>query len=122
MPQIKGHRPPFYTKEEDLIIINQVKNYPTNLKNAFKEASKLITRRTLRAIEMRWYTKLSKQGAVITCGSNKGFTSNTKNICVDKNTGIMPEQNLKHYLFIVKEILELPQNERDIIIKLFSIK
>jgi hypothetical protein len=29
-----------YTKEEDEIIINEIKNYPTNLLHAFTEAAK----------------------------------------------------------------------------------
>lgn len=124
MPRIKGQRPPRYTETEDLIIINQVKNYPTNINYAFKEAQKLIPRRTDKAIGMRWYTKLSKLESTnaITCGSKKGFTKNVKNMCVSKETGIMPDQNLRHYLYIVKEILELPQKEREVIISLFTLK
>lgn len=124
MPRTKGQRPPFYTESEDLIIINQVKNYPTNIRYAFKEAQKLMPRRNEKAIGMRWYTKLSKLESTnaITCGSNKGFTKNVKNICISKETGVMPEQNLRHYLYIVKEILELPQKEREVIISLFTLK
>ena len=58
----------------------------------------------------------------ITCGSNKGFTKNVKNVQIDRETGIMPDQNLRHYLYIVKEILELPQKEREVIISLFTLK
>lgn len=117
----KGSKCKRYTKKEDLIIINQIKNCPTNLRNAFSEAQKLLKDRTLRSIHIRWYSVLRKKSTTITCGSSEGFTKNIKNIARNKE-GIMPEQNLKHYLFIVKEILELPENEREIIIKLFTLK
>lgn len=113
-----------YTEWEDLIIINQVKNYPTNLRFAFREAGKQLLKRSLSSIEFRWYSYLRGKNDVnaMTTGSNKGFTQNVKNLHVDKETGILPEQNLKHYLYIVKEMLELPMNERNAIIALFAIK
>ena len=122
--QIKGKKCPHYTETEDLIIINQVKNYPTNIVYAFKEAQKLIPRRTEEGIRFRWYVKLCKLETTnaVTCGSSKGFTKNVKNVHVNKETGIMPDQNLRHYLYIVKEILELPQKEREVIISLFTLK
>jgi hypothetical protein len=124
MSKIKGQIAPLYTETEDLIIINQIKNYPTNIKYALSEAQKLIPRRSLSSVDFRWYNTLRKQDNVnaITCGSNKGFTKNVKNVHVDKKTGIMSEQNLRHYLYIVKEILELPQKEREVIISLFILK
>lgn len=118
-----GKRVP-YKKSEDNIIINQVKNYPANLRNAFREAKLLLPKRSLSSVEFRWYSHLRMQDNVnaITCGSNKGFTKNVKNVQVDRETGIMPDQNLRHYLYIVKEILELPQKEREVIISLFTLK
>jgi len=118
-----GKRVP-YKKSEDNIIINQVKNYPANLRNAFREAQLLLPKRSLSSVEFRWYSYLRMQDNVnaITCGSNKGFTKNVKNVQIDRETGIMPDQNLRHYLYIVKEILELPQKEREVIISLFTLK
>lgn len=110
-----------YTKEEDEIIIGQIKNYPTNLQHAFKEASIIMPDRPLRAIEQRYYNKLRKNADVyaITCGSTKGFTQNVKNKFRDSD-GTLPEQNLKHYMVIMKELLELQPQERQLIVNFFS--
>ena len=109
-----------YTKEEDEIIINEVKNYPTNLLHAFTEAAKKIEGRSVKTISQRWYVYLKKKDDVsaLTCGSNKGFTQNVKNVCRDSENNL-PEQGLKHYLHVVKELLDLPQKERNLVINLF---
>jgi len=111
-----------YTKEEDEIIINQVKNYPTNLLHAFREASKLIDRAET-AISFRYYHKLKKDPSIValTVGSKKGFTQNVKNVPRDKE-GNLPNQGLKHYMTIMKELLELPISEREAILKFFGTK
>ena len=61
-----------YTKEEDEIIINEVKNYPTNLLHAFTEAARKIEGRSVKTISQKWYVYLKKREDVsaLTCGSN----------------------------------------------------
>lgn len=110
-----------YTKREDEIIINEVKNYPTNLLFAFKQAAPKLPERNAHSISMHWYQKLRKNDntKAVTCGSEKGFTQNVKNVHVNDD-GNLPDQNLKHYLFVVKELLNLPNKERKLIIQLFS--
>lgn len=110
-----------YTKKEDAIIINEVKNYPTNLLHAFSEASKKLTNRKTGAISTYWYSDLRKNVEVnaITCGSEKGFTQNVKNILRNEDNNL-PDQGLKHYLYIVKELLDLPDIERKLVINLFT--
>ena len=110
-----------YTREEDEIIVGQIKNYPTNLQHAFKEASIQLLNRNVKAIEMRYYNKLRKNPDIhaITCGSTKGFTQNVKNKFRDSD-GTLPEQNLKHYMIIMKELLELQPQERQLIVNFFS--
>ena len=106
-----------YTKEEDDIIINEVKNYPTNLGNAFEEASKKLQNRSAKTVSQRWYKHLKHNESVVTVGSKAGFTKNVKN--TKKIDGVMQEQNLKHYLVVVKELLDLPDKERKLVLNLF---
>ena len=112
-----------FTQAHDDIIIYELKNCPTNMCHAIKRAA-LKTGHTTVAIKNRWYLKLRHVESVnaITCGSEKGFTKNVKNVHVSKKTGEMPDQGLQHYLYIVKEILNLPQIERNAIIALLCIE
>ncbi len=66
-----------YTKEEDTIIINCVKENPFNLSKAFKKAFSLLEeKRTLNAIASRWYGVLRKQETVFTVSSSKVMGKN----------------------------------------------
>ena len=51
-----------WTAQEDTIVVSAVKDSPTNLKTAFKAASKK-TGRSEGACSNRWYTVLSKDKA-----------------------------------------------------------
>lgn len=115
----KSKKPPF-TEKEDAVIIECVINCTTNLSNAFFEASKILTTRTLCSIEMRWYKSIRTNPAVsaITVGSKRGFTQNVKNI--HRKDGVMPEQGLKNHLYLLKEILSLPPKEREMIISILK--
>ena len=113
-------RPPF-TKEEDDIIIKFAKNYPTNLSEAFRRASVELPERSKDSITKRWYNIRKKDGVhILTVGSNKGFTQNVKNVAINKE-GNMREQGLKHYMYIMKELLELTPVERKVIIDFFKL-
>lgn len=109
-----------FSVEEDNIIIEQIKLYPTNLKHAFQEAEKLIER-SWTSIQFRYYGNLRGDPKVkaITCGSKQGFTQNVKNLKRDEE-GNMPEQNLKGYVWLMKELLELDPSERDLILNFFG--
>ena len=121
-----------WTKEEDEILITEIKNYPTNLNFAIeqaeiklkeynKDSNRIGIYRTLGAINSRWYVKLRKNSNThaITCGSEKGFTQNVKNKHRNED-GTLSDQGLKHYLYIVKELLNLPNNERQLVVNLFT--
>ena len=110
-----------YTAEEDAIIINKVKDYPTNLSYAFSEAAILLPHRGRNNIQARWYQVLKKKDTVaVSVGSVRGFTKNSKNNKRNED-GELPEQGLKNHLFLIHEILELPQAEREAIIKLLTL-
>lgn len=108
-------------KEKDIIIKN-VKKYPTNLQHAFQESCKELPNRNLKTITQMWYTKIRKDINVnaMTTGSEKGFTQNVKNI--KRNEDItLPNQGLKHYMYILKELLNLSPKERRVILEVFAL-
>lgn len=109
-----------FSVEDDNVIIEQIKLYPTNLAHAFSEAANLLDREP-KAVHSRYYVNLKKDPKVkaITCGSKKGFTQNVKNLQRDAD-GNMPEQNLKGYVWLMKELLELDSSERDMILNFFG--
>lgn len=114
----KNHR---FTEDEYKIIIEEVKKCPTNLQNAFKEASEKLKLPHAK-IQGTWYVTLRKRPDVkaITVGSKHGFTQNVKNI--KRNAaGEMPEQDLKHVQFLMRQILELSVKERKAIIAFLSV-
>ena len=68
-----------FTKEEDLVILSEVKANPQNLSNAFRIASKKINR-SFDSISLRWYSKLRKRNAhcFVLLGKSK-YLTNMKN-------------------------------------------
>lgn len=56
---------------------------------------------------------------IITVGSEKGFTKNVKNVQRNQD-GTMPDQGLKHYQYILKEMLMLSDKDRKIILNVFN--
>lgn len=113
-----------FTEEEDHVIINNIKNFPTNLKYAFKISSEdpLLKERSLPSIAQRWYGHLRRQTNIhsVSCGSKNGFTQNVKNVLRDENSNL-PNQGLKHHLYLIKEILDLSEKERNAIITILTI-
>ena len=68
-----------YTKEEDLVILREVKKSPHNLQAAFLKAVPKISR-TPESISLRWYRTLSKRKEVcIATLSPKAAVKNRKN-------------------------------------------
>ena len=109
-----------FTKEDEKIILKQVELYPTNLRHAFSEAANLLEGRDWKSIQYRYYKVLrpDREVKVITCGSKAAGTQNVKNLARD-GEGNMPEQNLKGYLWVMKEMLDLSPTERDMIVNFF---
>ena len=110
-----------WTKAEEKLIIDTLKEYPTNLNYGLKLVEPKLKNRTLMAITARYYTRLRKDpnNRIISTGSSRGFTQNVKNLPVD-NEGKLPEQELKHFQQLAKQMLDLPVKERNIILNLFS--
>jgi hypothetical protein len=72
-----------YTKQEDNIILENIRQYPNNLQFAFERSSEELNR-TASAISKRYYNKL-RDSAKIAVGSNKGLILNTKNTIRDNS-------------------------------------
>jgi hypothetical protein len=109
-----------FSQEDDRIIEQQVGLYPTNISHALQEAGNLINK-SFKAVSGHYYYKMRKDPKVkaVTCGSKKGFTQNVKNLKRDID-GNMPEQDLKGYMWVMKEMLDLPREERELIVSFLT--
>lgn len=111
-----------YSDSDIKVILEQIRLYPDNLKNAFKESGKLINRNE-RAISMYYYTNLKKNPKIkaITVGSKKGFTQNIKNTA--RKDGIFPiERKLNKPLWLIQTFLELTEEEQTLVIKVLTVQ
>jgi hypothetical protein len=108
-----------FSAEDDSVIISEIKQSPTNLKNAFENASEK-TSRNFKAIEARYYNNIRKGKTVVTCGSAMGLSSNIKNTLSKDGKIDLPE--LQPHLVVLRQMLDLPAKELDLILKLFKIK
>ena len=106
-----------YSESEIQVILDQVRTYPDNLSYGFKKAAKILNRH-FKSIEMKYYNDLRKRSDlnIVTCGSSKGFTNNTKNTHSKGNS--LETRTLNKALWVITEFLELPKEERQMIAKI----
>jgi hypothetical protein len=108
---INGRR---YSDNEESIILNSVKDNPTNLSKAFRLASLKLNNRNAASIAKIWYNKLKfKYPYIITTGSTKGFSNNCKN-------DITSSHQLKPFQVMVKQMLELSNSDREQVLNFFK--
>lgn len=108
-----------YTEEDELTIIDLVKQYPTNLDYAFRQASIKIGR-GVDNISATYYARLRKKYPnILSTSSKNGATNNIKNALVDKETGELTSNQLQPYQMVLRDLLNLPEEKRKLIIKLF---
>lgn len=75
-----GKRGKPYTKEEEAIIIEEIHNYPNNLKHAFEEAASRLPGRKSSAVAGYYYSKLkNREQALIAMATPQGVMTNVKN-------------------------------------------
>jgi len=113
-----------YTVETDKLIIAAVRQYPLNLQYAFKIACKEINAKYKLdikpiSIQGRYYSFVRKNYEIITTGSNAGFSINVKN--KHRKDNKLPKQNLKPVQSLLKQILNLSDKERALLIDLLTI-
>ena len=68
-----------WTNDEEQVIISKVRQYPNNLKRAFKEASEVLDR-TEHAVALHWYNKTRMSEAVFITAGSKTANVNSKNV------------------------------------------
>lgn len=90
-----------WTPEEDAVLLKNIKQYPQNLKEAFKKTSEEINR-TVNACNFRWYAVLSRNPDK----SNTCFilTSPTK---ISRNKKICKDMSSKSTMSKWKKILNI---------------
>lgn len=103
-----------YTSQEDELILNLIKSYPDNIKEAFRQAKVILKIRTIGSIRQRYYNFLKKTNKVLTVGSKKGFTKNNVKNRQNNSKGqsIPLVSNLTHFQQILVDILQLNAEEK----------
>lgn len=69
-----------WTTEEELILINAVKDNTDNLQKAFEAASQLLENRTVKACSCYWYTHFKKTFSLVSVSSKPSKCSIFKRI------------------------------------------
>lgn len=78
-------RGPLWTKQEDRVLLNQVRKNPNNLKEAFRKTANILERRDWLSCSKRWYTKYANcpieniEAICFTTLSSKTMSVNSKN-------------------------------------------
>nr|DAV49386.1 MAG TPA: hypothetical protein [Caudoviricetes sp.] len=122
-----------FSNEEDLVIIRNVEQYPDNIKIALQKAVEELNtepylsqregkERSFQTTSSRYYISLKKSDhKILFTGSVKGFTNNTKNTQVNRDTGLFPEnRTLNKVEWVTKIILSLTNEEKDFIVNFFK--
>lgn len=108
-----------YTKEEDLLIFDEIENGGhKNVVDACEVLSKKINR-SADAISFRWYCVISKKDKIaFASGSSKGMLVNRKN--VSRKDGKMRDHVMKPLLYIIQEMVKMSKEDQKIIVRIFS--
>lgn len=111
-----------YTEEEKAIIIEQLKLYPDNRNEAFRVISTMLKDRAPRSIENYYQNNIKNNSAILigTVGSNIGFTHNRKNNPVREGQTFKRKEPLNPVIYIMKELLNLSQEDRQAIISFLA--
>lgn len=92
-----------WTREEDEILISNIKKYSSNLAAAFKIVAE-ETGRSYIAVKLRWYTKYKNSGVVFfttVSQSNQIVNSKISNDCLEHPT------TLSRVLRIIRNLFNL---------------
>jgi hypothetical protein len=112
-----------WTQEEEVIVLNNIKNFPDNLHEAFRVSARQLENRNVHSIEQKYYNTLKlKYPNVISVGTSKGFSvKNTKNRA---NKSENQEESLSPILRpvhrIVMEMMQLSPEDLKKIIEFFK--
>lgn len=104
---------PRYSDAERAIIIEQVKLYPDNLREAFRKAATLLPERNQYTIANYYHRKIRNSSTTVnTTGSAIGFTKNRKNNPVKQGETFQRAEPLQPVLVIMRDMLTLSVEDR----------
>lgn len=106
-----------FTIEDDNIIIEFIKKSPTNISHAFQQAAEKLDI-NFNTISSRYYSTIRKKNTIVTCGSSAGMSSNVKNVA--RKDGKLESAQLQPHLVVLRQLIDLPKNQRDLILNLFK--
>lgn len=107
-----------YTTEDEQVIIELVRQYPTNIRYALNQAALKLDKK-VDNVRATYYARLrNKYPNTISVGSSSGSTSNVKNALVDKETGELTNSQLQPHQMVLRDLLNLPEDKRRLIMKL----
>lgn len=108
-----------WTKRQDDLLFDKINNKGfKNCTDIFEEVSVLL-KISPRAVKQRWYLVVSKQSrCAYATGSEHGMLINRKT--VSRKNGKMRMFTMKPMLFVIHELGRLSEEDRQIVIKIFS--
>jgi|Laugrespbdmm15sd_2_1035082.scaffolds.fasta_scaffold27587_3 hypothetical protein len=112
-----------WTTEEEIIVVNNIKNFPDNLHEAFRHSERQLTNRKMHSIEQKYYNNLKdKYPNIISVGTSKGFsvknTKNRANKSESQETPLTPK--LKSFQRIAMEMMQLSQEDLTKLLNFFK--
>jgi len=112
-----------WTKEEEIVVINNIKSFPDNLKEAFRLSERQLENRSFGTIQNKYYTNLKgKYNDIISVGTIKGFSiKNTKNRANKSDNQEIPlSPQLKSFQRIAMEMMQLSQEDLQKLLNFFK--
>ena len=111
-----------WTSQEEIVVIENIKNFPDNIQEAFRKSGREI-QRTPEAVSYKYYNSLKqKHPNVISVGTSKGFsvknTKNRANKSDNQETPLTPK--LKSFQRIAMEMMQLPQEDLNKLLNFFK--
>lgn len=112
-----------WTKDEEIVVINNIKSFPDNLQEAFRLSERQLENRTFSTIQNKYYTNLKgKYNDIISVGTIKGFsvknTKNRANKSDNQETPLSPQ--LKSFQRIAMEMMQLSQEDLQKLLNFFK--
>ena len=112
-----------WTKEEEVLVVNNIKSFPDNIQEAFRKSERELTDRNLKAIEQKYYNNLKKDYLnIISVGTSKGFskhnTKNRANLSEGQGTPLVPA--LKPFQRIAMEMMQLSREDLNKLLDFFK--
>ena len=111
-----------WTSQEEIVVIDNIKNFPDNIQEAFRKSGRELDRSS-NAVAFKYYNSLKqKHPNIISVGTSKGFsvknTKNRANKSDNQETPLTPK--LKSFQRIAMEMMQLPQEDLNKLLDFFK--